>query len=129
MLDKNILKQYEEIQEKIEFEANKLLTEINELKPISGFSYLTFEKFEDGYIEYSGEEFWQYGGYEKHEYSLPMELLLNEEYRKEYIYNLEEELDQRHSMEEKRKREEAIKSLQKKKAKYEELKKEFEGKA
>ena len=47
MLDKNILKQYEEIQEKIEFEANQLLNEINQLKPISGFSYLTFEKFED----------------------------------------------------------------------------------
>ena len=56
-----------------------------------------------------------------------MKLLFDKEYRKEYIQNLEEELDHRHSIEEKRKREEAIKSLQKKKAKYEELKKEFEG--
>lgn len=127
MLDKNILKQYQEIEEKIAVEANKLLAEINDIEPISGFKHLSFEKFDYGEIEYSGEEYWQYGGYEKYEHCLPMELLFNKEYKEKYIQDLKDKVAERNRKEEERRKEKEKQDFEKAKAKYEKLKDKFEG--
>lgn len=127
MLDKNILKQYEEIEEKIAVEADKLLAEINEIQAISGFKYLSFCKFDCGDIEYSGEEFWQYGGHQIHEYSLPMELLFDKEYKEKYIKDLKNKIAENNRKEEERIKEKEKQDFEKAKAKYEKLKDKFEG--
>lgn len=127
MLDKNILKQYKEIESKIEDEADKLLAEINEIEKISGFKYLSFDKFYYGDIEYSGEETWQYGGYQKHEYSLPMELLFDKEYKEKYIKDLKDKIAEKNRKKEERIKEKEKQDFETAKAKYEKLKDKFEG--
>lgn len=127
MLDKNILKQYEEIEEKITIESDKLLSEINEIEPISGFKHLSFSKFDYGDIEYFGEESWQYGGYQSYEYSLPMQLLYDKEYKEKYIQDLKDKVAERNRKEEERRKEKEKQDFEKAKAQYEKLKNKFEG--
>jgi hypothetical protein len=127
MLDIKIYEQYLEIEEKIEDEAQKLLSEIHAIRPIEDFKHLYFSKLADSCIEYFGEESWSYGGHASYEDSLPSQLLFDKEYKEQYINDLKEKVAK--SNKEKAERDEKIRlaNIEKDKAQYEALKVKFEG--
>lgn len=127
MMNKASIDQYFSIKETVAKEAESLLTEVNNIEHIPGYKYLYFEDIEGGYIEYFGEETWQYGGYEVHRHSLPLELLYDPEAKKRYISELEEKAQQKLMQDAEYKLRQQKLKREREKAQYERLKKQFEG--
>lgn len=126
MIDKKLLKQQQDIQDKLYEAASELLTEINEIEPIESFDYLYPEDINEDYIEYYGEAHWRYGGYEEYHYELDSELLFNEEYKKEYIQNLKDKVNLQKKEKEEQELLKKQKFEEKERLEYERLKSKFE---
>lgn len=127
MLDVKIIEEYEKIEELIYDAAQDILAEIHAIKPIEGFKHLSFSKLEDSYIEYFGEDSWQYSGYESYEHSLPSKLLFDKEFKENYINKLKEEVSEKNRIQQERDEKAKQDKLAKEKSQYEELKAKFEG--
>lgn len=80
------LNQFMKFQNLIKEKAEELIKEIENISPIENHSYLTFHKIEYGLIEYQGS----YCG-DDTTYSLPLDLLYNEDFKNEYFKKLEYE--------------------------------------
>ena len=127
MLDKKIFEEYERIEDLIYEAAQELLKEINNIEPIDDYKHLSFDSIDEGYIEYTGECSWRYGGYESYEHSLPRKLLFDKEFKDNYIKELKEKISEKDRVKQEREEKQIQERLAKEKAQYEELKAKFEG--
>lgn len=138
-LDQNTVDDYFSIYSKIESRAEFLLSEYKRIrdevfgdaypKRENGFStnfrsaeYVYFSLIDDANINYSGDEYWSYGGHESHQLTLPIQYITSDSYVEDFRNEFEEI---------KRKSELKIKLAEvEKKAKekelYEQLKQKFE---
>jgi hypothetical protein len=85
---KNKFEQYQELGEELEMKAMEVLSEINKIKPISGYIHLCVSSIESDCIEFFGEEHWRYGGYDSHSFEFKTELIYDQEAKNEYLENL-----------------------------------------
>ena len=112
-----------DFQELIEEKADNLLNELNEIKAIEDYKYLSFNKVGYDIICYTG-----YDSYRQEEkyYSLPLQLLYDEEYKQSYIQKIKDEVEQIKKQEAERKEAARLNQLKKEREQYEALKAKFE---
>ena len=91
MIDKSVVTKFDELEEIIFNEAEKLMVQIHTISTIDGFDFLSISHIEDGHVEFRGEESWKYGGYEGYTFSIRMHLLYNEEAKEQYLQQLRDE--------------------------------------
>lgn len=113
-------------QHELEKRAKEILDEINTVREIEGYRYLSITSVSRYEVECDGDEYWRYGGHEHYSFSFPSELLYNERKKNEYIQEIIDEVEEEKRLE--MEREEKEKALQKERdlKKYEELKRQFE---
>jgi hypothetical protein len=126
MINIELFEQYTEIQETIENEAMLLLKEINDIEPIKGLNCLGIKEIYDGNIEFFGEEYWRYGGYESYEHNLPSNLLYDEVAKTEYLNKIKNRVQEKLDIDSNRIAKNKLEQEIKDKAKYLELKSQFE---
>jgi hypothetical protein len=126
MINIELFEQYTEIQETIENEAMLLLKEINDIEEIKGCNHLNIKEIYDGTIEFFGEEHWRYGGYESYEHELPSNLLYDEAAKTEYLNKIKIRVQEKLNSDSKRIAKNKLEQEIKDKAKYLELKSQFE---
>lgn len=79
--------------------ANKLLDEYNAVhleitgEKINGYGHLYFKEVDARDLEYSGDEYWSYGGHERHSYSIPLESLFSSDWKQGFMDRLKEDID------------------------------------
>ena len=122
----NAIEQYEELKEMLESEAMKLLSEINEIESISGYSMLSVSNIEDGCIQYFGEERWNYGGYDSSNFEIPLELIYDSEAKEEYLNKRKLRVEKQDLIKKEQKELAEKKKKESDRKKYLELKNQFE---
>lgn len=121
------LAQYVELREKFENECNRVCDIIKNSKKRHGKCHdiRYAERFSlcDNSVEWEGDEYWSYGGHDEHSGSFPSDFLTmsDEELRK----IVEKENEEWEEIQERRHKEKAVQEKERRKAQYEELKKEF----
>lgn len=128
MLNLKKLEEFKKFETEIHEAATKILDDINSIKPIDGYKFLDVESFDSSDVYFSGEEIWQYGGYEKYTYSIPTELIFNNKLKNQFLQKLKEEVNVEKIKESERRKKSEDEALEKKRKQYEELKQEFESK-
>lgn len=82
ILSKEQLQRYIALSDEVRVVAKEVLVEYhrirNEILGEAPNPYLDFDKLEGDTIEYEGDEYWSFGGYEHHQMSLPASLLVGE---------------------------------------------------
>ncbi len=103
--------------------AKEILEIIHDVRPISGYDYLDFERIdvEEDSVDFEGYETWAFDGYEDYSYDFPITLLYDKEALREFLNRLIE----RNNQDAANKKAKLDKETKLKKKKYEELKKEF----
>jgi hypothetical protein len=123
---KSSIEQYLEIKNKVEKEAMIVLSQINEIETISGYSYLEISDFDNHSIEFFGEEHWRYGGYDSYSFEFPTHLLFNSTSREIYMNKLKNRVELKNKKEKEHKDKLANEKKDRDHKKYLELKNQFE---
>lgn len=121
------LTQYVELYEKFENDCKRVCNILKDSKERHG-SYTDIkyaERFSlaDDSVEWEGDEYWSYGGHEEHSGYFPADFLTMSNDKLLKIVELENK--EWEAKQEKRNKEKAAQEKEKRKAQYEELKKEF----
>lgn len=125
MITQKMIDDYAALRNLIDVEAKLVLTMIHDIKPIPGYEFLDVSSFDETDVDFRGEEYWRYGGHESYDYSMPINILYDENARQMFLtarYN-EVEKAQRLKMEQ-----EATKQQQREandRKQYEILKQQF----
>lgn len=123
LTEKNF-ERFMDFQDLVEEKSNDLLTELNTLKEIEDYKHLSFNKIGYYNIEYTGYDSWRQ---EEKSYSLPLQLLYDEEYKEKYIQKIKMEVEEKKKKESERNTLSEQNKLLKEKEQYEALKVKFEG--
>ena len=108
--------------------AKEVLKEINEVREIEGFSYLSITSVGQYSVECNGDAYWRYGGHEHYSFEFPSILLYNEEEKKEYIQDILNEIEDENRKKEEQEQKRLKTKEEQDRKKYKELKEQFENK-
>lgn len=120
---------YEELQDYINLDEdfNRRCSQICEILKRLSVSYKyadTFEVYND-HVEFTGDEYWEYGGHEEHSGEFPLEFIyMPDEEIEKYV---ETKLEERECEQRRINAVLELKKLERERAEYEMLKKKFEG--
>lgn len=85
---KAILQQYLLYKTNLTIQAKEILGVINDIRPIRGYKYLRVKNIDKDYIEFYGEETWDYGGHEDYYFDIPANLLYDKIELEKYLKSL-----------------------------------------
>lgn len=123
------LAQYVKLCEKFENECNRVCNILKYSKNRHGecedITYAERFHLYDDSVDWEGDEYWNYGGHEEHSGDFPVDFLTMSD--DELLKIIEKENEEWEAEQERKHKEKAAKEKEWRKAKYEELKKEFEG--
>jgi hypothetical protein len=127
----NKLNEAEKLELTFESDANDLLLEISKYEEIEHLSELSFNSIDESYIYYTGRiyigrDYNHCDEYHEVEYELPSELLYDNNYLENYSKGLQKEANKQIQLALELKNKSEFEKKEKDKAKYLELKKQFE---
>ena len=121
------LAQYVELHEKFENECERVCNILKDSKERHGkcndIDYAERFSLANDSVDWEGDEYWNYGGYEEHHGYFPTDFLTMSNDKLLKIVEMENK--EWEAEQEKRNKEKAAQEKEKRKAQYEELKKEF----